>query len=198
MAAKEESVILKYLKKNPGTEALDISFGTDIDEAIVKEILQQLLSKQMVAAKTDERGISTWTISAPPKPAPVPKPVKVKEAAPVDDEPREARIASSSDDADVPAGGVSKGFVVVIALVFALVSAGLSYVLAGIQINSAKAAFDLQLKTAQDSLGMFRIESNKQIDGLRQEVHKLQAPAASEDKAASEKPAKKVAKKKKK
>jgi hypothetical protein len=198
MAAKEESVVLKYLKKNPGAEALDISFGTDIDEAIVKETLQQLLSKQMVAAKMDDRGVPSWSIAEPPKAAPAPKPEKVK---PVREESEIAAPKSSAPEVDdaPSSGGTGKGFVFAMALIFALVSVGVSYVLAGIQINAAKSAFDLQLKTAQDSLGMFRIQTNNEMDALKQDMKKLQAPPPAEEKAAPEKPAKKAkpAKKKK-
>ena len=189
MAAKEEAVVLKYLKKNPGTEALDVSFGTDLDEAIVKETLQQLLSKQMVAVKVDAQGVATWTTAEPPKSAPAPKPVKVKA-----DEPSESSAPDvSSFDAPGATGGTGKGFVFFIALLFSLISVGASWYLANMQIKAAKSGFDLQLKTTQEAMGLDKIQMNKDIDALKLEVKKLQAPPAAEEKAA-EKPSKKAAK----
>ena len=196
MAAKEEALVLKYLKKNPGSEALDVSFGTDLEEAVVKETLQQLLSKQQVAAKTDDRGISTWTIAEPPKPQPAPKPVKAPKPA---EEERSAPelAAEEEDDCECCGGGCgpSKGFVVIIALVFALISVGASWFIAQTQIKSAKSSFDLQLKNAEDSLGMYKISVNKDIDDLKQQIKKQQAPPPAEEKAAPAKKAKKGKKK---
>lgn len=195
MAAKEESLVLKYLKKNPGSEALDVSFGTDVDESVVKEVLQELLGKQMVAEKVSDSGVSTWTIAVPP-----PKPVAPKPEKP-------AKVAKSEDDSidvsvddDAPAsGGSGKGFVFVVALLTAIVSIGVSYVVGSSKIASEKAAFDLQLKNATDSLGFYRIETNKKLDALQQDVKKLQAPPAEEkaDAKAAAKPAAKKGKKKK-
>lgn len=186
MAAKEEALVQKYLKKNPGSEALDISFGTDVDEAIVKEALQQLLSKQLVAVKMDERGVATWTIAEPGKAPPAPKPVKVAEPAPD----RFSEPVLKEEEPDAPSGGTGKGFVFFMVLLFALISVGASWYLAGMQIKSAKSGFDLQLKTAQEAMGLQQIQTNKDIDSLKLELKKLQAPPA----AAAEEPAPKAKK----
>lgn len=197
MAAKEEALVLKYLKKNPNSEALDVSFGTDLDEAVVKDTLQQLLSKQQVSAKADERGIPAWTIAEPPKAQPAPKPVKAPK--PAEEDRSVPELSAEEDDSECCGGGcgTGKGFVVFIALVFALISVGASWFIAQTQIKTAKSSFDLQLKAAEDSLGNYRISVNKDLDDLRQQVKKLQAPPA-EEKAAAEKPAKKAKKGKKK
>lgn len=192
MAAKEETLVLKYLKKNPGSEALDISFGTDVDEAIVKEVLQQLLSKQQVAPKVDERGIATWTIAEPSKAPPAPKPVKAAK-------PEADQIASepnSEEECEACSCGTSKGFVVGLVILFAIISVGASWFLAGMQVKAAKSAFDLQLKNAQDSIGLYKIATNQQMDSMRQDLKKLQAPpAAAEEPVAKTKKAKKSKKK---
>jgi len=191
MAAKEEGLVLKYLKKNPGSEALDISFGTDVDESVVKETLQQLLAKQQVAEKVSDSGVSTWTISTPP---PKPAAPKAEKPAKVASEPAEI-----SDDASESSssGGSGKGFVLVVALLTAAVSIGASYFVASSQISAAKTSFDLELKNATDTVGFYKIETNKKIDALQQEIKKLQAPAA-EEKAEAKAPAKAAAKKGKK
>jgi len=191
MAAKEEALVLKYLKKNPASEALDVSFGTDVDESVVKETLQQLLAKQQVAEKVSESGVSTWTIATPPAKPAAPKAEKPAKVA--------AEASASSDDADEvsSSGGSGKGFVFVIALLTAIVSIGASYFLASSQISAAKTGFDLQLKNATDSVGFYKIETNKKIDALQQELKKLQAPAA-EEKAEAKAPAKAAKKAKKK
>jgi hypothetical protein len=195
MAAKEEAIVLKYLKKNPGSEALDVSFGTDLDESIVKEILQQLLGKQQVAAKTDDRGVSAWTIAEPPKAPPAPKPVKTPK--PAEEDRSVPQLSAEEDDSECCGGGcgTGKGFVVFIALVFALISVGASWFVAQTQIKAAKTSFDLQLKTAEDSLGSYRISVNKDLDDLRQQIKKQQAPPPAEEKAAPAKKAKKGKKK---
>jgi hypothetical protein len=182
MAAKEEALVLKYLKKNPGSEALDVSFGTDVDEAIVKEALQQLLSKQQVAFKMDERGIAAWTIAEPGKAPPAPKPI-VKSAEPAPE--RFSEPVLRAEEPDAPSGGTGKGFVFFIVLLFALISVGASWYLAGMQIQVAKAGFDLQLKNAQEAMGLQQVQMNKDIDSLKVAVKKLQpaTPAAAEEPA---------------
>jgi hypothetical protein len=197
MAAKEEALVLKYLKKNPGSEALDISFGTDVDEAIVKEALQQLLTKQQVAYKMDERGIATWTISEPSKAAPAPKPVKPAASEPVTDR---FDAPAPKEESDAPSGGTGKGFVFFLVLLFALISVGASWYLAGLQIQAAKSGFDVQLKTAQEAVGLQLVQMNKDIDSLKVEAKKLQAPAepAAEEPAPKAKKGKAAVKKAKK
>jgi len=200
MAAKEEALILKYLKKNPDSEALDVSFGTDVDESVVKETLQQLLSKQQVAEKVSDSGISTWTIAVPPPKPVAPKPEKPAKVAKSDDDVSVEVPASSDDDDSSSSGkGSGKGFVLAVAVLTAAISIGASYVIGSGKIASEKAAFDLQLKNATDSVGFYKIETNKKLDALQQEIKKLQAPPA-EDAAPAKaaKPApKKVVKKKK-
>ncbi len=201
MAAKEEALILKYLKKNPDSEALDVSFGTDVDESVVKETLQQLLSKQQVAEKVSDSGISTWTIAVPPPKPVAPKPEKPAKVAKSDDDVSVDVPASSDDDDASPSSGKGsgKGFVLVVAFLTAAISIGASYVIGASKIASEKAAFDLQLKNATDSVGFYKIETNQKIDALQQEIKKLQAPPAEEAAPAkAAKPApKKVVKKKK-
>jgi hypothetical protein len=186
MAAKEEALVLKYLKKNPGSEALDISFGIDVDEAIVKEALQQLLSMRMVATKLDERGVPSWIISDPSKAARAANPIVSSESDP-------QRTPAPMVESDEPSGGTGKGFVFFIVLLFALISVGASWYLAGMQINAAQAGFDRQLKTAQEAIGLQQIQMNKNIDSLKVEVKKLQAPVPA---AAAEEPAPKAKKSK--
>lgn len=199
MAAKEEALILKYLKKNPDSEALDVSFGTDVDESVVKETLQQLLSKQQVAEKVSDSGVSTWTIAVPPPKPVAPKPEKPAKVAKSDDDVSVDVPASSDDDESSSSGkGSGKGFVLVVAILTAAISIGASYVIGSGKIASEKAAFDLQLKNATDSVGFYKIETNKKLDALQQEIKKLQAPPAEEAAPAkAAKPApKKVVKKK--
>lgn len=181
MAAKEESVILKYLKKNPGSEALDISFGTDIDESVVKETLQQLLGKQQVSESVSDSGISTWNIATPPPPAPKaaapkpePTPKPVREAAPVDD------LDLSESDAPASKGGAGKGFVVLIALLFAAISAGATFFLMQGTISSAKTQLINDNKRVTDSLSTLIQATNVKISGLELEVKALKAPPADE------------------
>lgn len=204
MAAKEEALILKYLKKNPDSEALDVSFGTDVDESVVKETLQQLLSKQQVAEKVSDSGISTWTIAVPPPKPVAPKPEKPAKVAKSDDDVSVEVPASSDDEPSSSGKGSGKGFVLVVAILTAAISIGASYVIGSGKIASEKAAFDLQLKNATDSVGFYKIETNKKLDALQQEIKKLQAPPADEAAAADAKGAKgakaapkKAAKKKK-
>lgn len=199
MAAKEEALILKYLKKNPDSEALDVSFGTDVDESVVKETLQQLLSKQQVAEKVSDSGVSTWTIAVPPPKPVAPKPEKPAKVAKSDDDVSVDVPASSDDDESSSSGkGSGKGFVLFVAILTAAISIGASYVIGSGKIASEKAAFDLQLKNATDSVGFYKIETNKKLDALQQEIKKLQAPPAEEAAPAkAAKPApKKVVKKK--
>lgn len=199
MAAKEEALILKYLKKNPDSEALDVSFGTDVDESVVKETLQQLLSKQQVAEKVSDSGISTWTIAVPPPKPVAPKPEKPAKVAKSDDDVSVDVPASSDDDDASPSSGKGsgKGFVLVVAVLTAAISIGASYVIGSSKIASEKAAFDLQLKNATDSVGFYKIETNQKIDALQQEIKKLQAPPAEEAaKPAAKAAPKKVVKKK--
>lgn len=193
MAAKEEALVLKYLKKNPGSEALDVSFGTDVDESVVKEILQQLLGKQQVAEKVSESGVSTWTIAVPPSKPAAPKAEKPVKAAKSED----ASDDVVADDEAPATGGTGKGFVFVIAILTAIISIGVSYVVGSSKITAEKAAFDLQLKNATDSVGFYKIETNKKLDALQLEIKKLQAPPV-EEKAEAKAPAKAAKKGKKK
>ncbi|HNY30247.1 MAG TPA: hypothetical protein PKO15_05105 [Fibrobacteria bacterium] len=195
MAAKEESVILKYLKKNPGSEALDISFGTDIDESVVKETLQQLLGKQQVSEAVSESGISTWSIAAPPPPAPKvaapkpqPAPKPVSEDAPTDDS-----DDSDSDEGSSSKGGVGKGFVIFIALLFAAIGAGASFFMVQGSISAAKADIVKAKGELQDSVGVFKLATNNRISAMEQEIKLLKAPPA-EEKADDAKAAKKATK----
>jgi len=204
MAAKEEALVLKYLKKNPGTEAMDVAFGTDLDEAIVKETLQQLLSKRQVLVKVDAQGVSTWVVGDPSKSAPVSRPIVASESTPPPPFERAAPPPSRTvervvEESEPTSGGTGKGFVFFIVLLFALISIGASWFLAGIQIQAAKASFDLQLKTAEDSVGFYKITTNQQLDAIRQDIKKLQAPPAPapEEKAAPAKKSKKGKKHKK-
>ncbi|HXP91743.1 MAG TPA: hypothetical protein VN931_12545 [Fibrobacteria bacterium] len=200
MAAKEEALVLKYLKKNPGTEAMDVAFGTDLDEAIVKETLQQLLSKRQVLVKVDAQGVSTWVVGDPSKSAPVSRPIVASESTPPASFDRPAPPPSRSvdrvvEESEPSSGGTGKGFVFFIVLLFALISVGASWYLAGMQIQAAKSSFDLQLKTAEDSVGFYKITTNQQLDAIRQDIKKLQAPPAP---APEEKVSKKAEKKSKK
>jgi hypothetical protein len=200
MAAKEEALVLKYLKKNPGSEAMDVAFGTDLDEPIVKETLQQLLSKRQVLAKVDAQGVSTWVVGDPSKAAPAPRPIVSSESAmpPPPPPPPPFQRASTPpvvEEFEPTSGGTGKGFVFFIVLLFALISVGASWFLAGIQIQAAKSTFDLQLKTTQDSVGFYKITTNQQLDAIRQDIKKLQAPPAP---APEEKVSKKAEKKAKK
>lgn len=193
MAAKEESVILKYLKKNPGSEALDVSFGTDLDESVVKETLQQLLGKQQVAEKVSETGISTWNISTPPPPPPkaaAPKPERAPK--PVREESSVSDIDSLSDDEGSSGcckGGVGKGFVIIIALLFAAIGACASYFMVQGSITAAKADLVKQNNAFIDSVGNFKVATTAKINVLESEVNKLKAPPA-EEKKEDAKPAK--------
>ncbi len=187
MAAKEESLVLKYLKKNPSSEALDISFGIDAEESVVKATLAQLLAKHQVAEKVSEQGVSTWMIATPPSGS---TGSKVEKAPKAPKEPKEPGESSS---------GSGKGFVLLIALLTAIVSIGVSCMVGSSMMKKEEAAFDLKLKNTTESIGFFRIETNAKIDSLQRGLKKLQAPppeAAPDAKAT--KAAKKPAKKKKK
>ena len=205
MAAKEEALVLKYLKKNPGTEAMDVAFGTDLDEAIVKETLQQLLSKRQVSVKVDAQNVSTWVVGDPSKAAPVSRPIVASESAPAPSPferpapPPSRAVDRVVEESESTSEGTGKGFVFFIVLLFALISIGASWFLAGIQIQAAKASFDLQLKTAEDSVGFYKITTNQQLDAIRQDIKKLQAPPAPapEEKAAPAQKSKKGKKHKK-
>lgn len=194
MAAKEESVILKYLKKNPGSEALDISFGTDIDEDVVKETLQQLLGKQQVAEKVDEAGRSSWTIATPPPPPPKPVAPKPERAAPVAVE-REPVVADDpvSDDEPAAKGGTGKGFVIFIALLFSLISAGASIFVSKSVIASAKEEMSNKASSVRDSAIGEVNNLRNELGNLKTEVAKLK-PAAAEEPAKEEPKAKGKAK----
>ncbi|QQS05077.1 MAG: hypothetical protein IPK50_22825 [Fibrobacterota bacterium] len=200
MAAKEESVILKYLKKNPGSEALDVSFGTDIDESVVKETLQQLLGKQQVSQSVSDSGISTWNIATPPPPAPkpvAPKPVATPKPA-REDAPVEDVVVSDSDLAPSSnGGGTGKGFVILIALLFAAISAGATFYLLQSTIKTAETKLITDNKRVLDSLSTVIQATNVKISGLQVELNALKPPAEEkvEDKAKG-KPAAKVAPKK--
>lgn len=200
MAAKEESVILKYLKKNPGSEALDVSFGTDIDESVVKETLQQLLGKQQVSQSVSDSGISTWNIAAPPPPAP--KPVAPKPAS----EPKPARESAPSDDVVISdsdletssnGGGTGKGFVIFIALLFAAIAAAGSYFAVQGKISSAQAEMTSKNSKVIDSLSTLIQATNVKISALDIEIKALKAPPeAKADEKAVAKPGAKTAPKK--
>lgn len=177
MAAKEESVILKYLKKNPESEALDISFGTDIDESVVKEVLQQLLAKQEVAVTISDSNVATWKTATPPKPVPAPKPEKPAKVA---KEPSFEPEASSDDDEAPKSGGSGKGFVIVVALIFALISVGASYFLAQGKIAAGHKESQAQITKLTDSLGGQFVTLTGRITALEAQVKKLTAPPAEE------------------
>jgi hypothetical protein len=190
MAAKEEALVLKYLKKNPGSEALDVSFGTDVDEVVVKEALESLLSKNQVSRSLSDTGVATWSLasgSAPKVEAPKASSsvtIRSEASAPVEDE-----SPSSS--------GTGKGFVIVVALLTALVAIAVSYFAASSAISAERAKFDLQLKNATDSVGFYKITTNQKLDALEQEIKKLQAPPVAEEKPEAEAPKKSKKHKKK-
>ena len=199
MAAKEESVILKYLKKNPGSEALDVSFGTDIDESVVKETLQQLRGKQQVSESVSDSGISTWNIATPPAPAakpvapkPVSEPRPARESAPAEDV-----VISDSDFAPASSGGTGKGFVIFVALLFAAIGAGASYFMVQGTISAAKSELVAKNNVFMDSVGVYKQLTNNRIAALELDVKNLKpAPEAAADPKAAAKPAAKTAVKK--
>lgn len=189
MAAKEEALVLKYLKKNPGSEALDVSFGTDIDESVVKETLESLLSKNQVSKSVSDSNVAIWTLAS----GPAPKVEKPKASSSVTI--RSEDVPDAGDDAS-GSTGTGKGFVIVMALLAILVSVAASYFVAASAISAERVKFDLQLKNATDSVGFYKITTNQKIDALEQEIKKLQAPPAEEEKPAAA--AKKSTKSKKK
>jgi hypothetical protein len=204
MAAKEEAAVLKYLKKNPSQEALDISFGTDIDESVVKETLAALEGKGQVEQK-DVGGRPQWSLAAPkPKPAPAPKPEPVVSGDISESEKpakasRAVAVPDDSDDEAAPKGGVSKGFVLGVSLVVLLVALAGGWVLGGLQASAAsKALSDAEIKSLRDSTKLGIMQLNVRIDGLESQIRDLKAAPAPKEEPAAKKPAAKPAKKKKK
>jgi hypothetical protein len=205
MAAKEETAVLKFLKKNPSQEALDISFGIDIDESLVKETLIALEGKGQVEQK-DVGGRPQWSLAAPkPKPAPVPvpkaDPVASNEFSEVEKPSKATRAAAVADDEDesAPKGGVSKGFVLGVSLVVLLVALGGGWVLGGMQASAASNALvATDLKNMRDSTKLDIMKLNVRIDGLESQIRDLKAAPAPKEEPAAKKPAAKPAKKKKK
>jgi hypothetical protein len=191
MAAKEESLVLKYLKKNPGSEALDVSFGTDVDEVLVKEALESLLSKHQVSKSVSDSGVATWNVASGP--APKAEAPKASSSVTI----RSEDNHSSNDDSPSESTGTGKGFVIVIALLTAIVSIAVSYFAAASAISAERAKFDLQLKNATDSVGFYKITTNQKLDALEQEIKKLQAPPPAEEKPTAEAPKKSKKHKKK-
>lgn len=187
MAAKEEALVLKYLKKNPGSEALDVSFGTDVDESVVKEVLEALLSKQQVSKTVSDSGVATWVLASGP--APKVQAPKESSSAPL----RSEDIPSSSDDSS-GSTGTGKGFVIIVALLTAIVAIAASYFMASSAISAERAKFDLQLKNATDSVGFYKITTNQKLDALEQEIKKLQPPPVEEKAAPAPKKAAKTKK----
>lgn len=191
MAAKEEALVLKYLKKNPGSEALDVSFGTDVDESIVKESLDSLLAKNQVSKTVSDSGVATWSIasgSAPKAEAP-----KASSSVTV----RAEAVEAVEDDAPSGSSGTGKGFVLFVALLTAIVSIAASYFVGAGAIAAEREKFDLQLKNATDSVGFYKITTNQKLDALEQEIKKLQAPPEEEKaEVAASKKAKKGKKRK--
>lgn len=207
MAAKEEAAVLKYLKKNPAQEALDISFAIDIDENLIKEALVSLEGKGQVESK-DVGGRPQWSIAAPkPKvaaPAAAPAPAasagdagQLQAAPAVVAAPKKVK-AEPSDESDAPVGGTSKGFVVVIGLLAIVIATGAGYVLGGIQAKAATTALENgQVKLLRDSIGLTKAALNIRLDGLESQIRDLKAapPAPAAEEA---KPAKAAVKPKKK
>jgi len=201
MAAKEEAAVLKYLKKNPSKDALDISFGTDIDESLVKESLLVLQGKGEVEQK-DIDGRPHWSLAAPkPKPAPAPKAEPVaSEAAPSEKPAKAPRAASVEDEEETASSGagVSKGFVFGVSLVTLLVALGGGWVLGGLQASAAtKAQADTEIKALRDSTRLGIMNLNTRIDGLESKIRDLKAPAAPAAEPAAKSAAKPAKKKKK-
>lgn len=195
MAAKEESAVLKYLKKNPSQEALDISFAIDIDESVVKEALAVLSGKGEVESK-DVDGRAQWSLAAPKaKPAPAPVP-KAEPSVGLDVEPaprKAAKVVVEADDEAAPAGGASKGFVLAVGLVVLVLAAGAGFVLGGMQASKATQALAAgEIQAVRDSIGLVKVGLNTRIDNLESQIRDLKA--ASEEKSVeAEKPAAKPA-----
>ena len=206
MAAKEEAAILKYLKKNPSQEALDISFGTDIDEDLVKQALAVLQGKGEVESK-DVGGRPQWSIAAPkPKAAPAPAAPKADGDAPVP-APKAAKadvpvLDADDDDVGGKVGGVSKGFVFGVSGVVLVLAIAIGYVLGGMQASSAaKSLADTEIKDVRDSLGFVKLSLNTRIDNLESQLRDLKAASEKAEEASKiaepkKAPAKKVVKKK--
>jgi hypothetical protein len=193
MAAKEEAAILKYLKKNPSQEALDISFGTDIDEDVVKQALAVLQGKGEVESK-DVGGRPQWSIAAPkPKAAPAPAAPKAEGEAPAaaPKAPKAERPAvedADDEDAAPKAGGVSKGFVFSVSSVVLVLAVAIGYVLGGMQASSsAKALADTEIKNVRDSLGCVKLSLNTRLDNLESQIRDLKAAAVKAEEPAEKK-----------
>lgn len=212
MAAKEEAAVLKYLKKNPSQEALDISFAIDIDEDVVKQALAVLQGKGEVESK-DVGGRAQWSLAAPkPKPAPAPKAEKVESSA-SDEAPAPKKEKAPKPEADCcgddeccSKGGVSKGFVFGIGAVVLVLAVGVGYVLGGMQAKSAAQALaDTEVKAVRDSIGLVKVSLNQRLDNVESQIRDLKAfpkaeePADKPDakKAAKKAPAKPAKKKRK-
>lgn len=195
MAAKEESAVLKYLKKNPSQEALDISFAIDIDESLVKEALAVLEGKGEVQSKEVD-GRAQWSLAAPKaKPVPVPAPkVQADSSLDIGSDPaprKSAKVVADSEDEATPSGGASKGFVLAVGLVVLIAASAAGFVLGGMQATKATQALaDGELKAVRDSIGLVKVGLNTRIDNLESQIRDLKA--AAEAKAAE--PAKPVAK----
>lgn len=209
MAAKEEAAVLKYLKKNPSQEALDISFAIDIDEDLVKQALAALEGKGQVESK-DVGGRAQWSLAAPkPKAAPAPAPkaeaapvaaeggAVAAEAAPVKASKAEVVAEEGDEECCCAKGGVSKCFVVSVSAVVLVLAIVIGYVLGGMQVSSAaKALADSEIKAVRDSVGLVKVSLNQRLDNLESQIRDLKAapkaePAKEETKKAPAKPAKK-------
>lgn len=204
MAAKEESAVLKYLKKNPAQDALDISFAIDIDESLVKEALVVLAGKGEVESK-DVDGRAQWSLAAPKaKLVPVAPPkVQAESALDLGSEPaprKSAKVVVDSDDETPPAGGASKGFVLAVGLVVLLLSAAAGFVLGGMQATKATQALAAgEVQAVRDSIGLVKVGLNTRIDNLETQIRDLKAAAekkAVEAPKPDPKPAKATKKKK--
>lgn len=205
MAAKEETAVLKYLKKNPSQEALDISFAIDIDESLVKEALAVLAGKGEVESK-DVDGRAQWSLAAPkakPAPAPVPK-VKAEPSVDLDLEPaprKAAKVVDDTDDEAAPAGGASKGFVLAVGLVVLVLASGAGFVLGGMQASKATQALAAgEIQAVRDSIGLVKVGLNTRIDNLESQIRDLKAASEKKSVEAAKpaaKPAAKATKKKK-
>lgn len=191
MAAKEEAAILKYLKKNPSQEVLDISFAIDIDEALVAQAIEALAAKSQVESK-DVGGRLQWSLAAPkaapPASKPAPAPVAAKPVAAPEEDPED-------DDVVRVKGGVSKGFVFGIGAVVLVLAVVVGYVLGGMQASAAtKALADTELKAVRDSVGLVKVSLNQRLDNLESQIRELKTPPKAEEPKVEEKkaPAKKA------
>lgn len=188
MAAKEEAAVLKYLKKNPSQEALDISFSIDIDEDVVKQALAALEGKGQVESK-DVGGRMQWSLAAPkPKaaPAPAPKAEAVEqgseESVPAPKKAAKPVVEAGDEDEECCAkGGVSKGFVFGVSGAVLVVALGVGYVLGGMQASSAAQALaDTEIKSVRDSVGLMKVALNQRLDNLESQIRDLKAPPKAE------------------